>query len=207
MANADASTFRRRRLIALGVLAALIAGIWGIPQLLANTGQEVLPVAEETQSAEPQSTEITECAPGVVSVVAIIGRVLSTDDSGKQEVESLNSFARGTQPHIWYEITNNGLVDCTFNVGDRATFFTITSGEQTYWSSRDCDRSADKDLYITLKANEPMVADADIWERTYSSENGCNLASNSEVPGGGATYKIKVEVNGVISEETRFLLN
>jgi hypothetical protein len=207
MANADASTFRRRRLIALGVLAALIAGVWGIPQLLANTGQEVLPVAEETQSAEPQSTEINECAPGVVSVVAMIGRVLSTDDSGKQEVEALNSFARGTQPHIWYEITNNGIVDCTFNVGDRVTFFTITSGEQTYWSSRDCDRSADKDLYITLKANEPMVADADIWERTYSSENGCNLASNSEVPGGGATYKIKVEVNGVISEETRFLLN
>ncbi|MEL0237798.1 MAG: hypothetical protein VW952_05405, partial [Aquiluna sp.] len=91
MANADASTFRRRRLIALGVLAALIAGVWGIPQLLANTGQEVLPVTEETQSAEPQSTEITECAPGVVSVVAMIGRVLSTDDSGKQEVESLNS--------------------------------------------------------------------------------------------------------------------
>ena len=207
MANADASTFRRRRLIALGVLAALIAGIWGIPQLLANTGQEVLPVAEETQSAEPQSTEITECAPGVVSVVAMIGRVLSTADSGQQEVESHNSFARGTQPHIWYEITNNGLVDCTFNVGDRVTFFTITSGEQTYWSSRDCDRSADRDLYITLKANETMVADADIWERTYSSENGCNLASNSEVPGGGATYKIKVEVNGVISEETRFLLN
>lgn len=207
MANADASTFRRRRLIALGVLAGLIAAIWGIPQLLANTGKDVLPVAEETQSEEPQSTEITECAPGVVSVVAMIGRVLSTDDSGKQEVESLNSFARGTQPHIWYEITNNGLVDCTFNVGDRVTFFTITSGEQTYWSSRDCDRSEDKDLYITLKANETMVADADIWERTYSSENGCNLASNSEVPGGGATYKIKVEVNGVISEETRFLLN
>jgi hypothetical protein len=207
MANADASTFRRRRLVALAVLAGLIAAIWGIPQLLANTGQDVLPVAEETQSEEPQSTEITECAPGVVSVVAMIGRVLSTDDSGKQEVEALNSFAGGTQPHIWYEITNNGLVDCTFNVGDRVTFFTITSGEQTYWSSRDCDRSADKDLYITLKANETMVADADIWERTYSSENGCNLASNSEVPGGGATYKIKVEVNGVISEETRFLLN
>ena len=207
MANADSSVYLRRRLIALIALAALIAGIWAIPQLLANSGQEVLPVAEQTQSEEPISTEITDCAPGVVSVEAMIGRVVSTDAQGLQELETLQSFAAGTQPDIWYEITNNGLVDCTFNVGDRVTFFTISSGDQTYWSSRDCDRSNDKDLTTVLRANEPMLAIASVWERTYSSENGCDLAANSEVPGGGATYKIKVEVNGVISEDKRFILN
>jgi hypothetical protein len=27
------------------------------------------------------------------------------------------------------------------------------------------------------------------------------------VPGGGATYKLKAELNGVISEDVRFILN
>ena len=200
------SVYRTRRIGALVVLAALIAGIWGIPQLLANTGQEALPTAEVTETEEAIPAEITNCAPGVVSVEVMIGKLIS-GDGDSQVVETFNSFAAGTNPDIWYEITNNGLVDCKFNVGSRVTFFTITSGEQTYWSSRDCDRSDDTDRYVTLGSNTPEEAAASPWEKSYSSENGCNPSGNDLVPTAGATYKIKVEVNGVISEEKRFILN
>jgi len=202
----DESVYRTRRIGALVVLAALIAGIWGVPQLLANTGQEVLPTPEVTETEEAIPAEITNCAPGVVSVEVMIGKLVSSDED-TQVVETFNSFAANTNPDIWYEITNNGLVDCKFNVGSRVTFFTITSGEQTYWSSRDCDRSDDTDRYVTLESNAPEEAAASPWEKSYSSENGCNAGDNDLVPTAGATYKIKVEVNGVISEEKRFILN
>ena len=202
----DESVYRKRRIGALVVLAALVAGIWGVPQLFANTGQEVLPTPEVTQTEEAASAELTNCAPGVVSVEVMIGKLISSDGD-TQVVETFNSFAPETNPDIWYEITNNGLVDCKFNVGSRVTFFTITSGEQTYWSSRDCDRSNDTDRYVTLPSNSAEEAAASPWEKSYSSENGCSASANDLVPTGGATYKIKVEVNGVISEEKRFILN
>ena len=205
MAN-DPGVYRKRRLGALAVLVALIAGIWGVPQLLANTGQEALATPEVTETEEVIPAEITNCAPGVVSVEVMIGKLVSSDGEN-QVVETFNSFASGTDPDIWYEITNNGLVDCKFNVGSRVTFFTITSGEQTYWSSRDCDRSNDTDRYVTLESNAPEEAAASPWEKSYSSENGCSAGANDLVPTSGATYKIKVEVNGVISEEKRFILN
>ena len=202
----DESVYRKRRIGALVVLAALVAGIWGIPQLFANTGQEVLPTPEVTETEDAVPAELTNCAPGVVTVEVMIGKLISSDGD-TQVVETFNSFAPETNPDIWYEITNNGLVDCKFNVGSRVTFFTITSGEQTYWSSRDCDRSNDTDRYVTLPSNSAEEAAASPWEKSYSSENGCSASANDLVPTGGATYKIKVEVNGVISEEKRFILN
>jgi hypothetical protein len=33
------------------------------------------------------------------------------------------------------------------------------------------------------------------------------LEGNDAVPAGGATYKVRVEVGGVLSEEKRFILN
>ena len=202
----DESVYRKRRIGALVVLAALVAGIWGVPQLFANTGQEALPTPKVTETEEAAPAELTNCAPGVVTVEVMIGKLISSDGDS-QVVETFNSFAPETNPDIWYEITNNGLVDCKFNVGSRVTFFTITSGEQTYWSSRDCDRSDVTDRYVTLPSNSAEEAAASPWEKSYSSENGCNASANDLVPTGGATYKIKVEVNGVISEEKRFILN
>lgn len=207
MSQLDPSVYRRRRLSALAALIVVIVAIWGIPQLFAGSGQEVLPV-EETQSAEPSPAEITECAPGVVSVEAKIGRLVSQNEAGTEmEWETLNSFGSDTDAYLWYELTNNGLVDCVFNVGARVTFFTITSGEQTFWSSRDCDRAGLTDSYYTMKPNETVSSEPSLWEKSYSSENGCNASGNSLVPTGGATFRVKAEVNGVISEDTRFILN
>ena len=192
--------YARRRLLALIVIAIVSLFIWiGSSGILAGTPQAT-PTATETTTATESATttEIASCAPGVVQVEVMIGN----------ETETLNTFAAGSLPSIWYSITNTGLEDCTFNVGARVTFYTITSGEQTYWSSRDCDRSADADAYVTLKSNQTLEAPKGTWDRVYSSETGCGADDgNSSVPAGGATYKIKAEVNGVISEDKSFILN
>jgi hypothetical protein len=196
--------FRRRRALAAVALATVIALISGIPQLFRGAASEVL--VPDASGSQP-SGGVAECAPGVVEIEVMIGRIVETAADGTQTKETLNAFGVTTLPALWYEITNNGQADCSFNVGPRVTFYTISSGDQTFWSSRDCNREGLEDAFASLSAGQTLEARASAWERSYSSQNGCGLEGNDAVPAAGATYKIRVEVNGVLSEEKRFLLN
>lgn len=195
--------FRRRRALAVIALALLVSLIWGIPQLFRGPASDVL-VPDD--SAQPIGN-VAECAPGVVTIEVMIGRIIETAADGTQNKETLNSFGVETLPALWYKITNNSQSDCSFNVGARVTFFTISSGDQTFWSSKDCNREGLEDAIVNLAAGQTLEAKASEWERSYSSQNGCNLEGNDAVPAAGATYKVRVEVNGVLSEEKRFILN
>lgn len=195
--------FRRRRALAVIALALLVSLIWGIPQLFRGPASDVL-VPDD--SAQPIGN-VAECAPGVVTIEVMIGRIIETAADGTQNKETLNSFGVETLPALWYKITNNSQADCSFNVGPRVTFFTISSGDQTFWSSKDCNREGLEDAIVNLAAGQTLEAKASEWERSYSSQNGCNLEGNDAVPAAGATYKVRVEVNGVLSEEKRFILN
>lgn len=195
--------FRRRRALAVIALALLVSLIWGIPQLFRGPASDVL-VPDD--SAQPIGN-VADCAPGVVTIEVMIGRIIETAADGTQNKETLNSFGVETLPALWYKITNNSQSDCSFNVGPRVTFFTISSGDQTFWSSKDCNREGLEDAIVNLAAGQTLEAKASEWERSYSSQNGCNLEGNDAVPAAGATYKVRVEVNGVLSEEKRFILN
>ncbi len=195
--------FRRRRALAVIALALLVSLIWGIPQLFRGPASDVL-VPDD--SGQPIGN-VAECAPGVVTIEVMIGRIIETAADGTQNKETLNSFGVETLPALWYKITNNSQSDCSFNVGPRVTFFTISSGDQTFWSSKDCNREGLEDAIVNLAAGQTLEAKASEWERSYSSQNGCNLEGNDAVPAAGATYKVRVEVNGVLSEEKRFILN
>lgn len=195
MSQVDPSVFRRRRLFALVVFALLISLIWGIPQLLGGGQNTPNPEPTATATAEPTSSEITNCQPGVVEVQAFIGSATH---------EEMENIPAGEPAFLWYEIVNTGLVDCVFDVGTYATFFTITSGDQVYYSSRDCDRSQDSQQSQILEANVPIKSTPGEWLKVYSSsENQCG-PENQAVPKGGATYELKVEVSGVVSEKKRF---
>jgi hypothetical protein len=190
---------RRRGLAILGILVVVTIIWFTTANPFGQQPQTVTaPEVSESSSASAAPAEVVECAPGVVVVEAMIG----------SETETLNTFGSGALPMLWYGITNTGLEDCKFNVGARVTFYTITSGDQTYWSSRDCDRSQDTDAYVTLPANKMIEAPKGVWDRVFSSELGCSAADgNDPVPSGGATYRIKAEVNGVISDDKSFILN
>lgn len=196
--------FRRRRALAVVALALLVSIIWGIPQLF--SGQSANDIID-TGDAQVDVSSVEDCAPGVIAVEVMVGKINEVNADGTQNRETLNNFDSGTFPALWYQITNRGTVDCSFNVGPRVTFFTISSGDQTYWSSKDCNREGLQDSMIVLKSGSSVEAIASEWERSYSSANGCGLEGNDAVPADGATYKIRVEVNGVLSEEKRFVLN
>lgn len=196
--------FRRRRALAVIALALVISIFWGVSQLF--SGQSASDVID-TGDASMDISSVEDCAPGVVAVEVMVGRINATNEDGSQNRETLNNFEVGTLPALWYQITNRGTVDCGFNVGPRVTFFTISSGDQTFWSSKDCNREGLQDSMVVLKSSETLEAIASEWERSYSSANGCGLEGNDAVPSDGATYKIRVEVGGVLSEEKRFVLN
>lgn len=196
MAPTTQQIYARRRALALVSILVVGAIIWFFSQSGSQT-PEATPIVtvESTESAAP--AEVVDCQPGVVVIEAKIG-----DEAGTK-----NSFGSGELPQLWYEITNTGAVDCFFNVGTRVTFFTITSGSETYWSSKDCERSDVEDMRRVLLANTTVVANKSPWERVRSSSEGCS-GDLPSVPAGGASYFLKVEVNGVYSEnDVQFLLN
>lgn len=179
--------YRRRRTFVLLVLILLIWGAWsgisGIASMF--TGG-----AQQAQAGEA-------CAAGAVQVTAHVG-------DGKTDA---TQFYQGETVKIWYDIANVGTVDCKFNVGSKVTFFKITSGSETIWDSRKCDRSSDKDLEITLKPGETQTSEANTWEQVFSSDSGCG-AGQTPVATGGASYHLSVSVNNVVStNDPQFSLN
>lgn len=196
--TADPTIYRRRRLVALVALLSVLALIFTIPQLFAagpdaSSGETT---QAPTQDATP--SEVTNCQPGVVVVEAFIGR--------ESNLEALVNVPEGEDVFLWYEITNTGLVDCIFDVGTYATFFTISSGDQVYYTSRDCDRASDTKSPKILKANIVEKSAPGQWLKVYSSSDFQCSDANDRVPRGGAAYDLKVEVSGVISEKKRFYL-
>lgn len=196
--------FRRRRALALLVLALLVSVIWGIPQLF--SGQSASEVVN-TEDASSDVASLAECAPGVVSIEVMIGKLIEDNQTSPQVLEEASNFETAEMPAMWYEVVNRGTEKCKFNVGERVTFFTISSGDQTFYSSKDCNREGLQDGFLALEPSKVYQSRANVWEKSYSSENGCGLEGNDPVPAAGATYKIRVEVSGVLSEEKRFVLN
>lgn len=205
MAPTSRQIIQRRRGLALAALVLIIAlVVWLVQAFGAGSATpDAQPDVSATTSETAAPAEITDCGAGLVTVQAFIGVAGETEATR----ETRNNFKSSESPVIWYQITNIGPIDCTFNVGARVTFFTITSGDQTYWSSKDCDRTGLTDSILTLAANQSIESQSSPWEKVRSTSEGCG-AGQEAVPTGGASYHLKVEVNGVISDNSQqFILN
>jgi hypothetical protein len=195
--------YRRRRIAALVALLVAIALIWsGVSAVIgALTGGNTTPTPMASASAPESNVEVEagqECPPGTVFVEALVG-----NESG----ESMMSFKSSETPYIWFSLTNTNNVDCTFNAGSSVQFFNITSGEQLIWTSEMCDRSELTDGNVVLVAGETISSPPQPWEKVFSSESGCG-ADQEPVVTGGASYHLKVEVNGELSKNSvQFVLN
>ncbi|MEN9753438.1 MAG: hypothetical protein RL670_1129 [Actinomycetota bacterium] len=181
--------YRRRRTFAVLILLSLIGAIWwGISAMRSDPGAKQ--AAIDTGPAKP-------CASSAVKVLAHIG----------DGVQAKTKFAAGENPMIWFSLTNQGKVACTFEAGSIGQFFTITTGPDTVWQSAQCDRSADVSAVVTLKPKIAMSSPPSSWLRVSSSESGCG-EEQPAVVAGGASYHLTVTVNGVKSaNDVQFVLN
>jgi hypothetical protein len=192
------SVYLRRRIIALVVLAALVALVWGLVAAAVSLVQGIFGGGSAAPDGSNANGTVAACAAESILLEPIVGDANANPQA---------SFDTGINPFFGYRITNVGAKDCTFDVGGKGTFFTVTSGSETIWTSENCDRTALTSAVLTLKPNEPMKSPMSDWYRVKSSSTGCG-AEQAPVTAGGASYHLSVEVGGVLSKETsQFVLN
>lgn len=198
--------WRRRLVVLLGLLAVIVLVVLlivrpgsgaadpGIPNPSPSPTQDAESAAEpEPEPSTPPEEEPVEgadCDPANVVVEAV------TDKA---------SYASGETPQLSFSITNTSAVSCTFNVGTTQQLFTVTSGADQYWSSKDCETGA-VDAPILLEPNLAQSSAPIPWDRTRSSVDTCD-SDRPAAPAGGATFSLNVTVGAASpAVPTSFLL-
>jgi hypothetical protein len=197
------AVYRRRRIGVTLVLAVIVGLIWaGVNAVGSWLGASPAPTPTPLPEGLNESSVVVEagqpCPPTTVSVMAQVG-----DSAGAL----MNRFGADESPNIWFTLTNTNPVDCTFNAGNKVQYFTIKSGDQQIWTSRQCDREGLTDSEIVLKAGQTISSPVQPWEKVTSSQTGCGPEQESVVTG-GASYHLEAEVNGELSNnDQQFVLD
>lgn len=195
--------YLRRRIATLVLLVVFVALIWAGASAVSSWLASPAPEQEiELPEGMAGSSVVVEagqpCPAGTVVVEAQVG-----DSSGRNNL----TFGAADTPHIWFTLTNTNSVDCTFNAGAKVQYFTILSGSEQIWSSKQCDRSALEDGQMLLVAGTTISSSPLPWEKVFSSSSGCGI-EQAPVITGGASYHLRVEVNGELSaNKQQFVLN
>jgi hypothetical protein len=191
--------WRRRLLVALGVLAVIVI----IVLIVGKPGQSGSGAAApaKTNSAKPSVVQSTgpsvapaagaSCLPANVKLVPVADKA---------------TYASTEKPMISMTITNTGPASCTINLGTTQQELIITSGSEQIWDSKDCQTSPVDTVY-TLKPGVAVPTTPIQWGRTRSSTSTCTATSLPAVAAGGASYHLSVKVGAITSKSSvQFLL-
>lgn len=148
-----------------------------------------------TPAPTPEATGAPTAQPCVASELSVIGAT----DKG--------AYAAGEMPQLSISLTNLSAADCTLNVGTTTQSFTVSSGEDVWWRSTDC-QTEPSDMIVLLSAGQTVTSAVPVeWDRTRSSVESCQDPNRPRAPG-GATFRLSVEIGGVPSTEfVSFVLN
>ncbi|MDT0186492.1 hypothetical protein Q9S36_40540 [Microbacterium sp. ARD31] len=114
-----------------------------------------------------------------------------------EAVADKGAYPTGENPQLSIRLTNDGVDDCIINVGTTTQVFTITSGEDTWWRSTDCQDDP-SDMFVTLAAGQSVESAEPLeWDRTRSSVDSCGRGDRARAPGSGSTYWLEVEIAGI----------
>ncbi|MBS1905094.1 MAG: hypothetical protein JST33_00690 [Actinobacteria bacterium] len=199
------------------VLVLLIALVWA----LMARGSAGVPTPTPSASSSPSATApaatpdpTADASPDPAASPA----PTSTADAGPvpctaaeikvTAVTDHDTYSADENPQLSISLTNSGTKDCTMNVGTTTQTFTITSGNDTWWRSTDCQQTP-SDAIQTVKAGATITSSAPVvWDRTRSSVDTCAATDRQRAPGGGASYRLTVSIGGFQSTNPlQFLLN
>ena len=184
--------WRRRLLVLLGLVAVVVIIVLIVVRPGAETpGQETPKPTTESSNTPAAVDEGDPCNPAAIVI---------------QPLTDSTDYAPGVQPMISMSITNTGAVACTFDVGTAEQTYSIVSGSDPIWNSRDCQQDAES-FEMTLEPGKAVTTTPFAWDRTRSAADTCT-ASRPEVIAGGATYRLSVALGDVKSaEDAPFILN
>lgn len=216
------AVYRRRRLVLLvGVIVVVAALVWLFvaQPWSSNAASAPAPSPSTTSaSASPSSTPAASSdaaaadgtnADAVDPAVSTDGVATCTnDDVAIEALTDAASYASDQNPQLSIRLTNTSDAECAINVGTSGQSFTITSGNDTWWRSTDC-QSEPSDMVVTIAAGQTVTSAAPItWDRTRSSVDTCQDPNRAKAPGGGASYHLAVAIGGIASTMTaQFVLD
>ncbi|KPG85261.1 hypothetical protein [Frigoribacterium sp. RIT-PI-h] len=210
--------WRRRAVLALGLIAVVVIIVLIVVRPGSGSAE---PGAAATTSAppadaaptEPAATETAPAADATADPAdtstegASDAPACSTRDIELKPVTDKTSYAATELPQISMSITNSGRADCSIDLGSAQQTLVITSGEEQYWSSKDCQVNGTNQV-VTLTAGQTLSTPPIAWDRTRSSADTCESTSREPVTAGGATYRLAVSVGDITSADTaQMILN
>ena len=193
--------WRRRLLVLLGIVAVVVVVILIVsrpgsgsgtpsPSSSSSTNPSDNPTDEPTdEEAAGDPTEL--CDPSVIVL---------------EPITDADSYPAGVQPMLSMSITNTGAAACTFDVGTGAQLYSIVSGADPIWNSRDCQQAPTSTPQI-LEPGKKLSTTPFPWDRTRSSATTCT-SERPPVVAGGATYRLSVSLGEAESASDKpFILN
>lgn len=192
-------------MVLLGLVAVIVAIVLVLVRPGSSQGEEP---DGDGGTGESQSSSGQSAPPTVIPTesTATDGDACAANDIVVEAVTDKTVYEAGEQPQLSVTITNAGSNVCVLNAGTNAQVFTITSGEELYWLSTDCQVEF-IDAEVSLEPGTPISSSVPIvWDRTRSSADTCD-GPREAVPAGGASYHLGVAVDGFESAERKqFLL-
>jgi len=167
------------------------------PVAPATTPAATTTPAISAPSATPAATPTASATPSATATAKAAGGTCTASDITLKAVADKSTYTSLQQPQVSMSITNDSSSACSMNLGSSQQALVITSGAETYWSSKDCQVNG-TDQTVTLTAGQTLTTPAIAWDRTRSSTTTCD-ATRASVPAGGASYHLQVSVGSIKS--------
>jgi hypothetical protein len=204
----------RRRLLVLLVLAAVIAVVVLIvvrPGSGAASGSDATNApsgaAGSGADASGSGTGPGEVAAGSGDAAAADAPACAGGNIQVAPVTDADTYAADAKPQLSFTITNTGAEPCSINAGTSQQVYAITSGDETYWTSTDC-QTEPSDTLAVLQPGVAVSSTPFTWDRTRSTPETCDSTDRPTVPAAGASYHLDVSVAGIDSADSKqFVLN
>src|SRR6478735_6052289 len=192
------AVYRRRRIVMLVGLLVIAGVVWLlIAQPWAGVADEAA-AKDDTSTKQNQTDSLPVPSSGATDVAGDAGAT-------GEAVTSADTYSGDESPQFTIKLTNNG-PDCTLNVGTSGQSFTVSSGDDVWWRSTDC-QSEPSDMIVTIAAGQSVSGASPLaWDRTRSAVGTCADSTRPRAPGGGASYNLKVEIGGIPSTQPKQFL-
>lgn len=201
--------WRRRLVVGLALVAIVVVILLIVfaPRGKSDATAPIATHAATTSTPKPTTRPTTNPTTVPTTKATASGKACTASAIDVEAITDANSYGPGVQPQLSFSITNTGTKACTFDAGTAKQVFTITSGNEVYWKSSDCQTNP-VDTVILLEPGKMLTSNPIVWDRTRSDPSTCSDKQRQAVPAAGASYHLKVQVDGVTSKTTKqFLLS
>src|SRR5690606_12122109 len=124
------------------------------------------PTATASESPAPEPTDASPSPEPTASETA--PAPCRASDVTVEVVTDAESYPAGSLPELSISLSNTGASACTLDGGSATRVFTVTSGEDVWWRSTDCQENPSS-MVVTLEAGQTVAsAEPVVWDRTRS---------------------------------------